>query len=80
MGQTLLVTVASQFGGADYDKSIFGVIGGDPRPLNGRKIQIIPKKRTFGNIPKVRFWGIFCIFLPFRGLGSPPVTPKILSS
>ena len=37
MGQTLLV--ASQFGGADYDKSIFGVIGGDPTALNGRKVQ-----------------------------------------
>ena len=59
MGQTLLV--ASQFGGADYDKSIFGVIGGDPRPLNGRKMQTIPKKRTFGKLPKVRFLGIaFC--------------------
>ena len=78
MGQTLLV--ASQFGGADYDKSIFGVIGGDPTALNGRKMQKIPKKRTFGNLPKVRFLGIICIFLPFRGLGSHPITPKILLS
>ena len=37
LGQTLLV--ASQFGVADYDKSIFGVIGGDPTALNGRKVQ-----------------------------------------
>ena len=37
LSQTLLV--ASPFGVAEYDKSIFGVIGGDPMALNGRKVQ-----------------------------------------
>ena len=52
MGQTLLV--ASQFGGADYDKSIFGVIGGDPTALNGRKVQNFLKITYFPTYQRLR--------------------------